>query len=504
MKKLFFDYFVFLFFLIVLQLKTAYTQVGTEFPIEVGPDSTFALGFAEDNTKYMILMRKEKSNGADIVVQFHSKSDHSLIGRPIVLGSTSIPAEYFDYAIPQVAFDGTRFLVVWSDGENGGIKYRFIHSQTFELSQLFSDPSLPIYIGGIKALHYNSVTNKYLLVSSIKVQNNLYHIYNFIGTDGFLYSSSSLTSFPVRKEFSVSYAGGKYLICFIPKSNVPNLYYYQVAGQLLDENGTLIGSTFIIDNSTAPNDNPLYVLFDGNYHICFYPEDEPTGWKIYARKITTDGIVNPNRSLITSDGHIMPFAILGNYKMLVTWTRVPYQNTPGVIKGKFLDTNLNPLGDEFIIFQPLNNKMPVGSMGVWDGSKFYVYTTRANFTPLITPNDTSFIITNGDVYGVSITDPTKVEEEVNLIQNYELLQNFPNPFNSTTQIKFSLKESQRIKMELYNLLGEKITTLLNEEKEKGLHTLRFDAAKFNLNAGVYFLKLIAGDFVSIKKMVYLK
>lgn len=504
MKNLFLHFFASSLILILFQCSKVYSQLGNEFPIEVGPDSTFALGFAEDNSKYMIVMRKEKGNGADVVVQFHSKVDHSLIGNPIVLGPTSIQLQYFENAIPQAAFDGTRFLVVWTDGENGGIKYRFIHSQTFELSQLYSDPGLPIYLGGIKALHYNSTTNKYLLVSSIKAQNNLYLIYNFIGTDGFLSSSNQLTSFPVRHEYSLSYAGGKYLICFVPKSNDPNLNDYQVSGQLLDENGILIGSPFTIDGSTAPSDNPLFVLFDGKYHVCFYPEEELTGWKIYARRISPNGIVDPNRSLISTDGHLIPFAILGKFKMLVTWTRFPFETTPGVIKGRFIDTNLDPLGDEFVIFQPLNGKMPVGSMGVFADNKYYVYTTRLNFTPLITPYDTVIVITNGDIYGVSIIDPTGVKDEIKPVPDYELYQNFPNPFNSITQIRFSLKENQFVKINLYNLIGEEIAVLLDEEKERGLHTLNFDASKYNLSSGIYFYKVNAGDFVATRKMVYLK
>jgi hypothetical protein len=173
MNKSLTDLFVILLLVLSFYSNSSYSQVLTEFPIEVGPDSCFALGFSEDNTKYLIVMRKEKSYGADIVVQFRSKADHSLIGSPIVLGSTNIPAQDFDIGMPQVSFDGTRFLVVWTDGQNGGIKYRFIHSQTFELSQLYNDPTLPVYLGGVKALHYNLTTNRYLLVSSIKTQKRL-------------------------------------------------------------------------------------------------------------------------------------------------------------------------------------------------------------------------------------------------------------------------------------------------------------------------------------------
>lgn len=488
--------------LLYFYLNSSYSQVGAEFPIEVRPDSCFALGFSEDNTKYMIVMRREKSSGADIVVQFHSKADHSLIGSPIVLGSTNIPAEGFDLGIPQVSFDGTRFLVVWTDGQNGGIKYRFIHSQTFELSQLYNDPTLPVFLGGIKTLHYNLATNRYLLISSIKSQDGYYHIYNFIGIDGSISSSNPLTNILSRKELSVSYAAGKFLICFVPVSSFAS--DYEVMGQLLSENGTLIGSPFTIDGSTYPSDDPLFVFFDGNYHNCFFPEEEPTGWKIYARRIDQSGNVEQNRILVSNDGHILPFAILGFGKILVTWSRFPFMNAPGIIKGRFFDLNLNPLGpSDFVIFMPKDDKFPVGSMGSYDPSinLYYVYTTRATLS--VTP-DSAFIFVNGDIYGVPVMAPTEVEDERLASNDFELYQNFPNPFNSSTQIKFSVKENQFVTIKLLDVLGEETAILLNQEKSKGAHTINFDAAQYNLSSGVYFYKMTAGNFVSVRKMVYLK
>lgn len=143
-------------FLITLLPLTTFAQVGNEFSIEVGTDSTFALAFAEDTSKYMIVYRREMGlSSAEVVAQFHSKADHSLIGNPIVLGTTVIPAWDFDLGVFQAAFDGERFLVVWTNGTNGGIQYRFIDAQTFELSNLYSDSTLPSYLS-INSLHFNS------------------------------------------------------------------------------------------------------------------------------------------------------------------------------------------------------------------------------------------------------------------------------------------------------------------------------------------------------------
>jgi hypothetical protein len=86
----------------------------------------------------------------------------------------------------------------------------------------------------------------------------------------------------------------------------------------------------------------------------------------------------------------------------------------------------------------------------------------------------------------------------------ELYQNYPNPFNPETRIKFALKNKSKVNLKLFDALGREITTLINEEKEAGIHSYILNANVLNLPSGVYFCQLIAGDYVVIKKMIYLK
>lgn len=87
---------------------------------------------------------------------------------------------------------------------------------------------------------------------------------------------------------------------------------------------------------------------------------------------------------------------------------------------------------------------------------------------------------------------------------YKLFQNYPNPFNPTTKISYSLKEKSFVTLKLYNSLGKEVGNLINEEKEAGIYEIELDANQFGLTSGVYFYKLVANEFVSIKKMIYLK
>jgi hypothetical protein len=85
---------------------------------------------------------------------------------------------------------------------------------------------------------------------------------------------------------------------------------------------------------------------------------------------------------------------------------------------------------------------------------------------------------------------------------YELAQNYPNPFNPTTKIEYSIPALSKVELRIYNVVGQEVATLVNEVQQAGLHHVKFDG--MNLASGMYFYRLTAGDFVSVKKMVLLK
>ncbi|MFH0736607.1 MAG: T9SS type A sorting domain-containing protein [bacterium] len=85
---------------------------------------------------------------------------------------------------------------------------------------------------------------------------------------------------------------------------------------------------------------------------------------------------------------------------------------------------------------------------------------------------------------------------------YNLLQNYPNPFNPTTIISFTLPKSDFVKLELYNTLGQKVKSLLDENLESGLHKIEFNAN--NLASGIYFYKLVTSNYTETKKMILQK
>jgi N-acetylneuraminic acid mutarotase len=85
---------------------------------------------------------------------------------------------------------------------------------------------------------------------------------------------------------------------------------------------------------------------------------------------------------------------------------------------------------------------------------------------------------------------------------FQLYQNFPNPYNPTTSIRYSVPKEEMIILTIYNTLGEEVTRLVNEVRQKGNYEVIFDAR--DLPSGIYFYRLQAGSFVETKKMVLIK
>lgn len=95
-----------------------------------------------------------------------------------------------------------------------------------------------------------------------------------------------------------------------------------------------------------------------------------------------------------------------------------------------------------------------------------------------------------------------VEVDVTGPKEFTLYQNYPNPFNPSTTIKFALPFESKVKISVYNLVGELVSVLLDKEIETGYHEVNFDASR--LASGVYLYRIKAGEFVQTKKLILMK
>lgn len=112
---------------------------------------------------------------------------------------------------------------------------------------------------------------------------------------------------------------------------------------------------------------------------------------------------------------------------------------------------------------------------------------------------------SGDIYAERVTDSgslSGVDENSQMLNQYSLYQNYPNPFNPVTTVQYSIPLRSNVILKVYDILGNEIATLVNEEKSSGVYNVTFDAA--GLSSGMYLYKLQAGSFVETKKMIIIK
>jgi hypothetical protein len=105
------------------------------------------------------------------------------------------------------------------------------------------------------------------------------------------------------------------------------------------------------------------------------------------------------------------------------------------------------------------------------------------------------------------SDVVDGDNEWSLPPDFSLKQNYPNPFNPATTIEFSLPKRGHVKIEIFNLVGQKVQTLVDGYKPAGTYNITWDGTDTGGNplaTGIYFCRFRAGDRVQVKKMVLIK
>lgn len=106
-----------------------------------------------------------------------------------------------------------------------------------------------------------------------------------------------------------------------------------------------------------------------------------------------------------------------------------------------------------------------------------------------------------------VTTPVVGIKNTGIVNSFYLSQNYPNPFNPITSIRFSLAQSGNVKLEVFNVLGQKVKTLVNNKLNIGQYEVKWDGRSDSGNltgSGIYFYRLVAGDNIKTRKMIFLK
>ena len=169
---------------------------------------------------------------------------------------------------------------------------------------------------------------------------------------------------------------------------------------------------------------------------------------------------------------------------------------------------------------------------IWDDVSKIPYYQNSDSTKLITFDDTVSIrykvgfslnqslagvmvwalgqdITNGrqpllETIGNTIRELTSVQSAENLPGGFQLYNNYPNPFNPSTNLEVRISDIGFVTLKVYDMLGRELVTLINEEKHAGTYKIKFNAGQYNLSSGVYFYTLTSNGKRQTKEMIFLK
>jgi hypothetical protein len=190
----------------------------------------------------------------------------------------------------------------------------------------------------------------------------------------------------------------------------------------------------------------------------------------------------------------------------------------GLMKTKFIDAGIPVINGEFAAFR--RTLSPPSDQTLHNASieYFHRYVVQSAISNGIIPfhwdvnmglfnRSTGAVrdraLLNAIMQGAGIL-PTNIPDETNLNipTEFRLEQNYPNPFNPTTVISYSIPHSSSVTLKVYDVIGKKVSSLVNQNQQAGKYDVSFDAS--GLSNGVYFYTIIAGNFSSTKKMLLIK
>jgi Secretion system C-terminal sorting domain len=212
--------------------------------------------------------------------------------------------------------------------------------------------------------------------------------------------------------------------------------------------------------------------------------------------------------------YISAIAVRDGEMFVATWGGGVLRSTNGGSQWKYIDTGLSDSAYYVSTFV-------VHGANVFAGTEVGVFVLNTNDTSWSAVNtglsgasNVVYALAAGDtnlyagLYGGVWRRPlsemiTAVKESKNVFPDrFFLFQNYPNPFNPTTVINYQLPRNTLVLLEVYDVLGRKVKTLVNEPQSAGAHTVTFNAG--GLSTGVYFYRLTAGGFVEAKKLMVIK
>jgi len=256
----------------------------------------------------------------------------------------------------------------------------------------------------------------------------------------------------------------------------------------------------VLNDLTSDSSGFLYVTDSGNGNIYRVKISDHTSSTIVSGIYWPNGILydfNNNRIIFCAFGSNVPIRAIDPDDFSVsTIITTPYTDLDGLTSDNEGNFYVSSWGSNSIYKYDNNFSSSPELISDNHSGPADIFLNKMNNT-LVVPNFNS-----NTVDFLVITSVSPDEDEPNLPTKFNLMQNYPNPFNPSTTIDYSFPHNSVITLKVYDVLGNEITTLVNEEKQAGIYEFEFNA--IGLPSGIYFYQLKADDFTKTKKMILLK
>lgn len=413
-------------------------------------------------TKVFFVSGYNASYGKDILI------DNS--GNIIVCGALRKSIGYFDIGTIKYTPDGDE---IWSQTFNGEGKGNDIPVT------IKNDISDNIIIAGTtKSL----TTNGDMTIIKYDSSSSLLWQKTFNGTAN---QDDEMSSMVLDNENNIYFCGSKY--------NLPGSFDYFFSK--LDANGNTLWSE-IYDGKGSSLDIASAILLDShdNLYITGYSSTglNPGSEDILTIKLTPSGIIRWIRSYngkangtdqanslavdINGNIYIGGASDTGNFHLV--YALIKYDSTGNFQWNKNYFYSQTP--EDFIYYVALDKQNNI-------------YVTGLSFGG----------VSDFDIATIKYSQTVGISQSLsNILDDYILFQNYPNPFNPSTVISYQLSNSDLVSLKVYDVLGNKITILVNEKQNEGRHEILWNASGFP--SGIYFYELKTKYFSSVKKMLFIK
>jgi len=423
------------------------TGLGTNFKVNDSTGNTTVYSghpsiAADGSGNFIITWKDERSDDGDIYAQRYSMDGTALGSNFKVNDDTANLAQYR----PSIsADDGGNFIITWSDNRNG---ISDIYAQRY-----YSDGTAQG--NNFKVNDDQSTSGWGATISADDGENFIITWYAPWDIYAQRYSMDGTalgSNFKVNDDPDISYIGapsisadnsGNFTITWASiyeGGDIRDIY-----AQRYSMDGTALGSNFNVndDQGSAWHERPsISVDSTGNFIITWWMDEHNDNYEIYAQRYLSDGTAVDSNFRVNNIGDGLqryPNVKLWNNRIYSTWE---------------------------------DNRV--------DGAVFDIWAN----------------VLDWNVVGISNN------EQYQALSTFVLHPNYPNPFNPFTTIEFTLPNSEIVTIDVYNIGGQKIQTLLRKKMPAGKHKVEFNGQNFP--SGVYLYRIEAGEWTDVKKMILLK